>query len=127
MFSKHKILLIDDSLIVLEMLPLFLKTLTNKYLIEAYTSTKDVLDFEKIKETKYSAILLDYEIPFLNGYEYSKLLKENNINIPIIFITAHSDQKILQMLLNSNENVKCVLTKPFSKETILKELKKVTG
>lgn len=124
MFTKKNILVVDDSSMVLCLLPAFLKTMTNKYIIDAHTSFQNLLDIEKIKKSNYSIMILDYEVSYMNGYEYSTFLNENNIDIPIIFITAHHDKKISDMLLNSNKNVSCVLLKPFTQEQLLNEIKR---
>lgn len=84
---RYNVLCIDDNKNNLFTLTALLKTIENINPIEAI-SAKDGLDI-LIKEN-IDLILLDVQMPFMNGFEAAKLIKSNKKtkDIPIIFITA---------------------------------------
>ena len=61
------------------------------YKISKYTSGKALLDdlVEGYLDTE--CILLDIEMPGLNGLETAKQIRKHNFNVPIVFITSHAD------------------------------------
>jgi len=43
---------------------------------------------QKVESNKYNLIILDINIPFINGYDLCKEIRKTNSNIPIIMLTA---------------------------------------
>lgn len=73
------------------------------------------------RTNNYVAILIDYRLPFLNGYEVIKEIRHENKNVIIICISAHN---------NPEEKVKCLeagaddfVIKPFSYAEISTRIK----
>jgi DNA-binding response OmpR family regulator len=68
-------------------------------LIHANLSVKSVGDpleaLEVLKKTSYGLILLDIELPVMNGMELCEKIRGLNLHrrTPVIFITMHSDSK----------------------------------
>ena len=54
---------------------------------------------EKTKTCQYQLILLDYNLPGINGNEVCRILKENDNtrNIPILFMSAKDEDKLSQI------------------------------
>lgn len=54
---------------------------------------------EKIKKSQYQLILLDYNLPGMNGSQVCKILKggEKSKDIPIIFMSAKDESKLSQI------------------------------
>lgn len=80
-------------------------------------SAQSIAEAKKlIQENKIDLVLLDVNLPDGNGFEFSKVIKEQK-NLPFIFLTAHNlDDEILKGLeLGADDYI----TKPFS----LRELK----
>ncbi len=68
-----------------------------------------------LQESTYDVILMDIEMPELNGYEATKAIRrshEHYCSIPIIALTGHSGAEELDRFVNSGMN-HCVL-KPIS-------------
>ena len=52
---------------------------------------------EKSRKKLYSLIVMDIEMPIMNGYEASKIIRTENSKIPIIALTSNnSSQDILK-------------------------------
>ncbi len=45
---------------------------------------------EKFKKNRYTLILMDIQMPIMDGYEATKIIREIDKNIPIIAITANA-------------------------------------
>jgi len=84
---NYNILCVDDNENNLFTLSTLLKTLKNVQSIEALNA-KDALQILLTKQI--DLILLDVQMPEINGYELTKMIKSNKKtkDIPIIFVTA---------------------------------------
>jgi signal transduction histidine kinase len=83
-----KIIIVDDNV---ENLTAIKSTI--KELYEAYPCTSAIKMFELLEHIKPDLILLDVEMPVMDGYEAAKKLKSNDKfkDIPIIFLTSMDD------------------------------------
>jgi two-component system, cell cycle response regulator DivK len=83
---KQKILIVEDDNQSLYMLTFLLES--NQY--EVIQSNNGHDGIAKAKEFKPDAIILDIQLPEMNGYEVTKELRENDElkNIPIIVVTS---------------------------------------
>lgn len=59
--------------------------------IEVFSSGRDFLDRFKEYPLEFQMILMDIEMPGLNGIETSKQIRKINRSIPIIFLTSHTE------------------------------------
>ena len=46
---------------------------------------------EEIYDNKFDLLLLDVNVPFINGFELLQTIRQNDILVPAIFITAKTD------------------------------------
>ena len=77
---------------------------------------------EAIKNTTFSAIVLDVGLPDGNGFDFCKELRKKN-DIPVLFLTARSDEvdKIVGLEIGADDYV----TKPFSPREVSARLKTI--
>lgn len=47
--------------------------------------------FEAADTTAFDCILLDVEMPGMNGIEFAHELRQNGINVPIVFVSSHTE------------------------------------
>lgn len=83
-YAKMKILLLEDDLILNEILEEHL--IKQKHQITTTFSSNEAIK-ELYSET-FDLLLLDVNVPDLNGFELLKELRDNNILTPTIFITS---------------------------------------
>lgn len=88
-FNKKSIVAVDDSGIVLKMLT---KVLGEKYDLHAFSGGKRAVQF--LKDRTPNLIILDIDMPEINGYEMLKMIKEKEHlrDVPVIFLTSNNDK-----------------------------------
>jgi len=86
--TNNIIMLIDDDEMCLDM---GMEILKNKYTVYPVPSGEQALQI--LKKVVPDLILLDIEMPVMNGYEVIKKLKleKDTKDIPVIFLTSHTD------------------------------------
>ena len=88
-----KILLLEDDTLLNEIIEEFLEELDYEVV-----STHDGQEaLESIYENRFDLLILDVNVPSLNGFDLLKGLKKNKIDIPTIYITSlHTSQDMQQ-------------------------------
>lgn len=104
----EKILLLEDDLNLIEGLKYSLGK--NGYIVECYRTVNDVFEhMHYINE--YQLLLLDVTLPDGTGFEVCKKVRQQNSQIPIIFLTA-SDQE-MDVIRGLDSGGDDYITKPF--------------
>ncbi len=87
-----KILLLEDDTLLNEIIIEYLEELDNEVI-----STFDGQEaLESIYENRFDLLILDVNVPSLNGFELLKELKSNSIDIPTIYITSLHTSKDME-------------------------------
>lgn len=109
--SKYKILLVEDDFINGKIIKTLLEKAT--YQVEWVKNGKEALDKLIPGSSDFSLVLMDIQMPIINGYEVSLTLRENGIQIPIVAMTANAfcDEKTKSIEAGMND----CLTKPVTK------------
>ena len=85
--SKLNILLVEDNKLNVKLI----LSLFSEYNLKLEIAENGSVGIEKIKQKKYDIILMDMEMPVMNGYEAATVIRmELKNNIPIIAMTAHA-------------------------------------
>ncbi|KHD06434.1 ATPase [Candidatus Thiomargarita nelsonii] len=113
--SKNIILVVDDSRTYLVVLSQILKK--QGYKVETASNGKQAL--KSVQSTLPDLILLDIQMPEMNGYEVCQKLKadDKTREIPIIFISGLN--KIIDKLKAFSLGGVDYISKPFKKEDVL--------
>jgi two-component system, OmpR family, response regulator ArlR len=112
-----KILLADDEKDFVQALSQMLKS--NNYSVDCVYNGQDAYDYAMY--TQYDAIILDVMMPSLDGFEVAKKLRESNVDIPIMFLSAKGEleDRIKGLDLGGDD----YLTKPFQIDELLARLR----
>ena len=91
------------------------------YEVELAIDGKQALD--KARAGSYNLILLDVMMPEMSGFDVCKRLRKEEINTPIIFLTAKGEEidKVLGLELGADDYI----IKPFSLRELLARVKAV--
>ena len=80
------ILLIDDEKEICESIKMILEY--ENYYVEYTTDSEKGI--EKLKYNSYDSLLLDIQMPGKNGFEILDWIRQNEIDIKVIIISAHN-------------------------------------
>ncbi|MCL1999821.1 MAG: diguanylate cyclase [Planctomycetes bacterium] len=113
MENRYKVFIVDDDLTNLTLARDILK---ERYKI--YPAASAARFFEIIKNVRPDLILMDVEMPQMNGYRAAEILKANArfADIPIIFLTAKTDAE--SELKGFELGAVDYITKPFRQSII---------
>lgn len=99
MVRKTKVAIVDDNLAFLEGLSALIDSEERFELVSKFSSGKSLLNFNKLNNI--DLLLLDVEMPEMNGIETARLLNYNYPNIKIIAVTMYQDKVYLTQLIES--------------------------
>lgn len=85
--SQLNILVVEDNPINIK----FISSLFSNYNIETEIAENGKIAVAKVKENDYDLILMDIEMPEMNGYQATEVIRHELKNqVPIIAMTAHA-------------------------------------
>ncbi|MDB4581582.1 response regulator transcription factor [Draconibacterium sp.] len=110
---NKKILIIEDD----PGIQLSLKDEFESEGFDVYGADDGLIGLDIAEQNPPDLIILDLMLPFLNGYEICKKLRQDGNNVPIIMLTVkdHEVDKVLGLELGADDYV----TKPFSLRELL--------
>jgi chemosensory pili system protein ChpA (sensor histidine kinase/response regulator) len=121
--SQPLVMIVDDSLTV--------RKITSRLLQRegfAVTTAKDGVDaLQLLSEQVPDVILLDIEMPRMDGFEFAKTIKGDPkfASIPIVMITSRTAEKHRSRA--AELGVDLYLGKPYQEEELLRHLREMTG
>ena len=115
--EKKLILAVDDEESILDLLKFNIEK--EGYSVETATNGED--GFKKAIELKPDVIILDVMLPKQDGLTVCRRLRQENINTPIIMLSARSEEidKILGLEIGADD----YMTKPFSTRELTARIK----
>jgi CheY-like chemotaxis protein len=119
--KKLKVLLVEDQSDCRLLIHLYLRHL-DIILIQASKAREA---FEILKSEEADIILMDIQMPEINGYEAVKFLRNSDYKKPIIALTAHAMTDEVEQCYEVGCND--VLTKPIRKQDLIKMLARHTS
>lgn len=93
------------------------------FLIDTFASAEDFLASPRSREI--ACLILDIRLPGMSGIELQRRLSESGCTIPVIFVTAHGDASLRDMLLKAG--AAGFLNKPVRSDTLLREIHSALG
>jgi len=110
---KPVIYIVDDDLSVRDALSLLLESYG--FQVETFMRAADFLAFKHLKLP--SCLVLDVQLPDINGLDLQEVMKRRGVSIPIVFITGHGD--IPMSVKGMKAGAVDFLPKPFTKKKLL--------
>src|SRR6185295_8653244 len=115
--QKPIVFVVDDDVSVRESLELLIKFAG--WQPETFSSAVDFL--ARPRTTTPSCLVLDVSLPDLNGLELQRLIASERTDMPIIFITGHSDVPMTVQAMKGGAVE--FLTKPFDDDVLLNAIR----
>jgi len=116
MVKRPLVSVVDDDESVRESLPDLLRELG--YSVRAFSSAEEFLASDCVAETR--CLILDIAMPGMTGPDLQQELTLRGQEIPIVFITAQTDETVRTRVLEQGA-VECLL-KPFSDTALFEAL-----
>ena len=119
------VLCIDDDVVAQRLYSILLKNAG----YEVVSATSASMAIEKIEQQRYTAAILDYMIPDLNGLDLAARIRRHNdetiSKLPLVVCSASLDRKAVQQF--TALSVRHFLVKPIEKELLKQTLIRATG
>jgi len=117
--KKPLIVIIEDEEDLLELLEY--KLSKEDFEVEGFLSTKNVKSF--LEEEEVDLMIVDRNLPGLEGSEFVKKLREKGIDIPVIFLTAKDAEVDIEtgFLRGADDYI----TKPFNMNELILRVKAI--
>jgi FixJ family two-component response regulator len=112
----RRISIVDDDASIREAVKSLMRSIQVD--VEAFASAEEFLNSERVHDT--SCLILDVYLPGMSGFELQNRLNLERKNIPIIFITAHSDEVSRQRALQGGAVE--FLSKPVRSDALFKAI-----
>ncbi|MED3963158.1 response regulator transcription factor [Niallia taxi] len=116
--EAYNVLIVDDHLVVREGLKLILETNDKFQVIGEAENGIQALDILKVK--KPDVILMDLNMPVLNGLDTITKLNELRVNIPIIILTTYNEDE--WMIKGLELGAKGYLLKDTSRDNLFRSI-----
>jgi CheY-like chemotaxis protein len=118
--SRFRILMADD----VEINRYLVKVQLRKFDFDIEFASNGEEVIEKLKNAHYDIILMDLQMPVMDGYETAKKIRaefENeNFNIPILAVTGYSDKTVIEKCFHAGINDH--ITKPYSSDDLYNKI-----
>ena len=110
--NKARVLLVEDNKINMIITCKYLK----KWGVIVHEAENGIEALEKLKSNTYNVILMDLQMPEMDGFEATKYIRKNGNqkikNIPIIALTASTLVEVRDQIIEAGMND--IITKPFN-------------
>lgn len=117
--SNKKVLCVEDEACILNNIMESLELFFGKVV-----GVKDGIEaLDEAKSNLYDVIMLDISIPHMDGLEVVKKIREFDKKVPIIILSAHTEQEYLWRAVELK--ITRYLAKPYDKNALIKALEDV--
>jgi FixJ family two-component response regulator len=118
--SKSLIAIVDDDESVCRAVRRLVRSLAMD--AETFSSGQDLLDlFDAMPSFQPDCLILDVQMPGMNGLEVQDRLAACGNTVPVIFITAHDEVGVREKALAAG--AVAFLRKPFNDELLIKTMR----
>ena len=93
------------------------------YSVDKFSSAESFL--ESADRQRTNCLVLDIRLPGMSGIELQQRLRDANFGMPIIFVTAHGDASVRDIVMRAG--AAGFLTKPVRSETLLASIRAAMG
>lgn len=115
---QHRILIVDDHLVVREGLKLLIET-SDKYVIVGEAENGRIA-IDLVEKLKPDVILMDLYMPVMSGLEAITELRRTNPEIPIVILTTYNEDQL--MMKGIEAGAKGYLLKDTGVENLFKSI-----
>lgn len=119
-FTGIKVLLVDDNLINV----MVGKQILEKEKLKVEIANDGLIAVQKFKEQDFDIVLMDIQMPIMDGYKATKEIRKFNTEIPILALSANVFLEVKDKIEECGMNG--FIFKPFTPEDLLSQIEKFT-
>jgi DNA-binding response OmpR family regulator len=113
MTGGYRALIVEDDAAIRRLI----EKLLARHHVSIDTASDGRTAMQKLRESRYSVVVLDLMVPEVNGFELIAFLKRQKTRTPVVVVSAVSQQALTNLDL---EVVKFVISKPFDVDEFTK-------
>ncbi|WP_103067928.1 tetratricopeptide repeat-containing hybrid sensor histidine kinase/response regulator [Aquimarina sediminis] len=83
-----------------------------------------LIAIDMVKKKNYDLILMDINMPNMNGIESTKIIRQLNINVPIIALSASDTSETIELISQKTSGFNDFLRKPYKNEEFFDKIEK---
>ncbi len=114
--SGYYVLLVEDN----HMNVLIAKRLLEKWNMKVDLAENGLKAIEKVEENNYDIVLMDLQMPEMDGYEATRIIRKKGFKLPIIALTASAMYEKSSKL--ESTGLDGLVTKPFNPKDLYKAI-----
>lgn len=93
-----KVLIVDDDPLFLELSKTFLEVFHD---INSDTVESAGEALEKLEQDSYDVVVADYDMPFMDGITFLRIIRNKKIDIPFILFTGIEEKEIMHLAIEN--------------------------
>ncbi len=119
---KHNCLIVEDSRMMREFLSIGLKRIRGLSITQADDGMEAL---RKLQQTKFDLIIVDINMPILDGLKLIKHIRSDAIHqdVPVIIVTTEGAEEDKQRAISLG--VDLYITKPVQLESLIQQVKQI--
>jgi DNA-binding NarL/FixJ family response regulator len=90
---KKRVLIVEDDAEIRNSFSLIVNSSQKFMVVNAYGSCEEAID--NVNRDKPEIVLMDIELPGINGIQGTKLIKDKNPHIDIVMVTVYEDSELV--------------------------------
>lgn len=112
---RYKALIVEDDPAIRRLV----EKLLRRQEIEIDLAADGTTALRKLRENRYSVLVLDLMVPEVNGFEIIDFLRREQLSVPVAVMSAVSQQALAKLDLGI---VRLVISKPFDVEDFTRSI-----
>jgi CheY-like chemotaxis protein len=103
------------------------ETSGNKVVLQVFSYNNPLLALSEFKTNFYDLMLIDVNMPKMNGFEFSEKILELDLNVRICYISAGEMNMGALREQYKSLNIGCFIKKPIAMENLVRKVKTELG
>ena len=92
-YFRSRIVIVEDNEVVREGFSLIINSVSKYYVVSSYNNAEDAI--KNLKKDKPDIVLMDLELPGMNGIDAIAVIKKANSNIDLIVNTIYENSELV--------------------------------
>jgi DNA-binding NarL/FixJ family response regulator len=123
--KRCKLFIVDDHPIMRETLDLLLRQNGNIFITGMAENGMQAVDMIKLNQANIDIVLMDLEMPFMDGIRATRIIRESCPHIKVLVLTTHDDLSMLSKAIEAGAMGFAI--KPVAKTQLLEAISSISA